>query len=231
MSGAVIGAEIGAPAGPIGMLAGAVIGLIVMAVVVKGVSNAVQNANDQADTQLKDADTAQPCHDCGDGPDCFEPPDRTHPKNLAEFRRQLKAQQDGINDMSPGDVIKGIDKYAAEGRSGYPGEAGMRKAFREKVWNDTYDTELEESGNETIAEQKANAAVDGKAALHNPDLVAGGNPQPTDIGGASENSSLGSQWAKKGPKSNLTRAQQLKKAAEKAKTEGKQKMDVTLDEC
>lgn len=231
MSGAVIGAEAGAVGGPIGMAAGAVIGLIVTVVAAKALSNAISHANDKADAQLKDADTAQPCHDCGDGPDCFEPPDRSDPDSLAEFRRQLKGQQDGINQMSPQEVIDGIDKYAAQGRSGYPGESAMRKAFRQQAWNDEYDRVLEETGDKAAATKQADEALRGTAALHNPDLVAGGGPQPTDIGGASENSSMGSQWAKKGPSSQMTRAQQLRKAAEKAKAEGKQKMDVTLDEC
>ncbi|MGC9271830.1 polymorphic toxin type 15 domain-containing protein [Acidiphilium sp.] len=165
------------------------------------------------------------------GPDCFEPPDRSDPKKQAEFRRQLKAQQDGINKMSPKDVIDGIDKYATEGRGGYPGEAAMRKAFRVESWNNEFDRVLEETGDKALAKQQADEALRGTAALHNPDLVAGGGPKPTGIGGASENSSIGSQWAKKGPGSQLTRAQQLREEAEKAKAEGKQKMDVTLDEC
>lgn len=86
-------------------------------------------------------------------------------------------------------------------------------------------------GDEAAATQRADAALQGKSALHNPDMVAGGRPKATDIGGASENSSMGSQWANPKSGSNLTRAQQLRKAAEKAKAAGKDKMDVELKEC
>lgn len=230
-AGAEIGGEVGAFGGPIGAAAGIVIGGLIGLGATVLAAKAVDNANDKAGAHLRDKAAATPCSDCGDGPDCFEPPDRSDAASRAEFQRQLKAQQDGINQMSPQEVIDGIDKYAAEGRGGYPGEAAMRKAFRQEIWNDAYKRALTNTGDEAFAEQQANEALRGQAALHNPDLIAGGGPWPTDIGGASANSSLGSQWAKKGPGSKLTRAQQLRQEAEKAKAQGKQKMDVTLEEC
>ena len=62
-------------------------------------------------------------------------------------------------------------------------------------------------------------------------MVAGGEPTATDLGDAGVNSSLGSQWAKTRSGSKLSRAQQLRKAAEKAKQAGKSQMDVDLKEC
>jgi hypothetical protein len=188
-------------------------------------------AYNQSQAQLKEAPQAQACSDCGDGPDCFEPPDRSDQGSTDEFRRQLKGQEDGINKMSPREVADNIDKFETDGREGYPTEAADRKAFRQGAWNDVFERALDETGDETIAEQQANAALKGKAALHNPDLAAGGRPQPTDLGGLSENSSIGSQWAKVRSGSKLTRSQQLRKAAEKAMAQGKEKMDVKLKEC
>lgn len=231
VAGAEVGGEVGAFGGPIGAAAGIVIGGLVGLGATVLAAKMVENANGKADAHLSNKAVTTPCSDCGDGPDCFEPPDRSDPTSQAEFQRQLKAQQDGINQMSPQEVIDGIDKYAAEGRGGYPGEAAMRKAFRQEIWNNEFDRALEETGDKTLAKQLANESLQGKAALHNPDLIAGGGPWPTDIGSASANSSLGSQWAKKGPGSKLTRAQQLREEAEKAKAQGKQKMDVTLEEC
>ena len=197
---------------------------------------AIIKAYQNSQTQLKDAPQAQACADCGDGPDCFEPPDRSDPKKLAEFRRQLRGQESGINDMSPQELMDNINKYNNEGgRDAYPGEAAGRRQFRQQQWNKTYDKALDRYGAnpnaEQLAEGDANAALKGQSALHNPDMKAGGRPQATDLGGSSENSSLGSQWTKVKKGSKLSRADQLKKAAEKAKADGKSKMDVKLDEC
>lgn len=63
------------------------------------------------------------------------------------------------------------------------------------------------------------------------DDKAGGRPQPTALGDARINSSLGSQWAKKGPNSQQTQSEQLQKAAERAKAQGKDTVNVTLEEC
>ena len=169
----------------------------------------IYNAHSKAQANLKPADTAQPCHDCGDRPDCFTPPDRKDPEKLKEFRRQLKGQQDGINKMSPQDVIDGIKKYKAGGREAFPGEADMRKTFRDQAKKAALRAARRNGLSKAEAEQAARDALAGKAALHNPDLTAGGLPEPTDLGDASINSSIGSQWAKPKPGSKSSRSDQL----------------------
>ncbi len=213
------------------------VGLVVAAVGLG--AYALSKAYSNSQSQLKDSPQVEACADCGDGPDCFEPPDRNDPKKLAEFRRQLKGQQDGINKLSPDEVIKNIDSYAKNGRAAYPGEAASRRAFRSTQWNKAYNKALDQYSEDpntaadadNLAGQAADNALSGKAALHNPDMVAGGNPAATDLGDAGVNSSMGSQWAKTRSGSTLSRAQQLRKAAEKAKKAGKTKMDVNLNEC
>lgn len=212
-------------------------GLVVAAVGLSAV--VLAQAYNNSHTQLKDSPQVGACADCGDGPDCFEPPDRNDPKKLAEFRRQLKGQQDGINKLSPDQVMNNIDRYAKDGRGAYPGEAADRRAFRQTQWNkaqeDAFDGFSEDPNTagdaDALSEKAANDALSGKAALHNPDMVAGGKPAATDLGDAGVNSSLGSQWAKTRSGSKLSRAQQLRKAAEKAKQAGKSQMDVDLKEC
>ena len=213
------------------------VGLAVAAV---GLGAAVLwEAHKKSQSQLKDSPQVEACADCGDGPDCFEPPDRNDPEKLAEFRRQLKGQQDGINKLTPDQVMNNIDRYAKDGRGAYPGEAADRRMFRGTQWNKAYNKALDGYSQDpntaaeadTLAGQAADNALSGKAALHNPDMVAGGNPAATDLGDAGANSSLGSQWAKTRSGSKLSRAQQLRKAAEKAKQAGKTKMDVNLNEC
>ena len=200
---------------------------------------ALSQAYKNSQSQLKDSPQVEACADCGDGPDCFEPPDRNDPKKLAEFRRQMKGQQDGINKLSPDQVMNNIDHYAEEGRGGYPGEAADRRAFRQTQWDEAYKKAVNRYSQDPntavkaddLARQAADDTLSGKAALHNPDMVAGGKPTATDLGDAGANSSLGSQWGKTRSGSKLSRAQQLRKAAEKAKQAGKSKMDVNLNEC
>ncbi len=213
------------------------VGLVVAAVGLG--AYALSQAHDNSKAQLRDSPQVQACADCGDGPDCFEPPDRNDPKKLGEFRRQLKGQQDGINKLSPDEVMDNIDRYAKDGRGAYPGEAADRRAFRQTQWNNAYDKAFDRFSQDpasagdadALAGKAADGALSGQAALHNPDMVAGGKPTATDLGDTGPNSSMGSQWAKTRSGSKLSRAQQLRKAAEKAKNAGKSKMDVDLNEC
>ena len=122
----------------------------------------IYNAHSKAQANLKPADTAQPCHDCGDRPDCFTPPDRKDPEKLKEFRRQLKGQQDGINKMSPQDVIDGIKKYKAGGREAFPGEEGMRRTFRDQAKKAALRAARRNGLSKAEAEQAARDAMAGK---------------------------------------------------------------------
>ena len=135
--------------------------------------------------------------------------------------------------------MNGVDRYVEDGRGAYPGEAADRRAFRETRWNETYLDALDQFRQDpataadarALSSKAADDALSGKAALHNPDMVAGGKPIATDLGSTAVNSSIGSQWAKTRSGSTLSRAQQLRKAAEKAKKAGKALMDVKLNEC
>ena len=62
------------------------------------------------------------------------------------------------------------------------------------------------------------------AALHGPDLVAGGYNEIRDFGALRVNSSLGSQWAKRPEGSTMTRVQIID---EYVKTVPKEKWSVT----
>lgn len=151
---------------------------------------------------------------------------------MGEFRRQLKGQEKGINEMSPDELINNIDRYSDLGRDeANPGEQKMREEYRKEYWENNYIDHLNAYGNEESARKYADQRLQGKAALHNPDMRAGGKPMPTDMGDTKVNSSLGSQWSKKGPSSKLRRWEQLKKAAEKAKEAGKKIMNINLREC
>ncbi|MBS1002918.1 polymorphic toxin type 15 domain-containing protein [Acetobacter thailandicus] len=230
--GAETGAEIGSVGGPLGAAAGAVAGGLIGLAATYLISSALEHMNQEADTSLTDKEAAEPCYDCGDGPDCFRPPEDADQETVEEFRRQLKGQENGINKMSPDEIIDNIDRYSDLGRDGAnPGEQNMREQYRKKYWLKNFRKSLDKYDDEDAAKKYADDMSKGKAALHNPDMRAGGNPMPTDMGSSRVNSSLGSQWSKKGPSSKLKRWEQLKKAAHKAKGAGKKLMNIDLREC
>ena len=65
------------------------------------------------------------------------------------------------------------------------------------------------------------------AALHDPDMIAGGHDQIAKLGSRSVNSSIGSQWGKEGRVAEMDRAAQdaLRRQGPDAK------MNVTLSRC
>ena len=141
--------------------------------------------------------------------------------------------------MSPDEVMNNIDHYVKKGRGGYPGEAADRQAFREGQWDETYSKALDlfrqdpatAANARTLAKKAADEAYSVNDALHKKEMPAGGKPVATDLGDFGVNSSLGSQWAKTKSGSTLSRVQQLRKAAERAKQAGKSLMEVVLKEC
>jgi uncharacterized protein YukE len=119
---------------------------------------------------------------------------KRNPKHdAAEFERQLKAQEEGINSLTVDEFIKNRDRYLKDGRA-LEGDAAQRlarqEALKEKV------AELRKQGlSREEAKKQAEEWLETQAALHNPDQIAGGNP--SHIGGMGDkkiNSSIGSQW-------------------------------------
>ena len=126
--------------------------------------------------------------------DEIEVPFKRNPNHdSAEFTRQLKAQEEGMNNLTVEEYLNNREKYLTEGRAlegNAAQQAARESAYAEKV------RELRTNGlNEEAANIKAKEWMNTQAALHNPDQVAGGNP--SNIGGMGNkqaNSSLGAQW-------------------------------------
>ena len=110
-----------------------------------------------------------------------------------EFSRQLKGQQDGLNDLTVQEYFDNRERYLKEGRSKEGSKA--QKLARQKAYENKID-ELVESGlSPKEAQVEAKEWLKEQAALHDPDQIAGGDP--TKISGMGDrrvNSSLGSQW-------------------------------------
>ena len=130
-----------------------------------------------------------------------KPPFKKNPKHSStEFNKQLKDQQDAINKMQTKEWLKNRENFKNRDKADYNKRAKQaRDEYREKIRNNKYDEYLENPKNNYTPEQasaKADEFMKGKAALHNPDGVAGGKvDQITGMGDSRVNSSIGSQWA------------------------------------
>jgi len=122
----------------------------------------------------------------------------------AEFTRQLRGQQDGLNRLTVAEFLANRDRYltramltgdgrAAEGDAAQ--KAIRRIALRRKIDELTLE-------NDTLTRNEARAQaqewLDTQAALHDPDQVAGGHAHLiTGLGDARVNYSIGAQWPKR----------------------------------
>ncbi|XQY92515.1 polymorphic toxin type 15 domain-containing protein [Metabacillus sp. HB246100] len=110
-----------------------------------------------------------------------------------EFARQLKDQEKGMNELTVDEYLKNRDRYIAEGRA-IEGNA-VQKMARQEALKDKI-AELRKQGlSRADATKQASEWLETKAALHNPDQIAGGRADT--IGGMGDkrvNSSIGSQW-------------------------------------
>ena len=110
-----------------------------------------------------------------------------------EFTRQLKDQEKGINDLTADEYLKNRERYIAEGRA-IEGNAAQKMARQEALKDKI--AELRKQGlSRAEGTKQATEWLETKAALHNPDQIAGGRADI--IGGLGDkrvNSSLGSQW-------------------------------------
>jgi len=160
-----------------------------------------------------------------------------------EFYKQLKAQEDGINKMTVGEytanrkILK--DLTAKHGHkkareiltNGGKAQEAARKKLSAEI-SESIRESLKKQGikgkkAEKIAEEHTQKQMDQLAALHDPDLIVGGNDTISKVGNKNVNSSLGSQWAKDG------RVNEIDKAAGKAMTESgpETPMNVKLERC
>jgi hypothetical protein len=112
-----------------------------------------------------------------------------------EFKRQLKAQEEGINELTVEEFIANRDRYLKDGRA-LEGDAAQKLA-RKKAYKEKLD-ELQLLGySYEESEVLATKWLETQAALHNPDQIAGGYASKVDdMGDKKINSSIGSQWRK-----------------------------------
>jgi len=155
---------------------------------------------------------------------------------LKEMAAQLKRQEDAINSLSATKYKAARDAFAAANRN--PAADAAQASFRDRVAADIKRSIFEGlTGKRGVslleAEKQAVAQTEEVmsklAALHEPDMVAGGwlHPQPTGMGRSDVNSSIGASWNQN------DRVAGMDREAEKAIANGRgdQKMNVKLEPC
>ncbi|VAW98604.1 hypothetical protein MNBD_GAMMA21-2431, partial [hydrothermal vent metagenome] len=147
---------------------------------------------------------------------CF----KKNPKgDTAEYDRQLKGQQDGLNNMT-------AEEYLA-GRKAYTGKRASTVAKRDAYKNELMEKYVNSGKSKSEAKTKVEKEMKTLDALHNPDLKAGGKDKIADFGDSGVNRSIGSQWKNDG------RLVEMDKTANKAiaSGDGNKKMNIKLERC
>ncbi|QHF05529.1 hypothetical protein N015_25210 [Pseudomonas asturiensis] len=123
-----------------------------------------------------------------------------HLDRIPEFDRQLAGQQRGLNDLTVDEYLKGREAFTSKEVVRDPNIAkAARERFTTNMVADLFrelrskDFSVEQA--KQLANQMASEKMETLAALHNPDLFAGGKDTINDFGDRRINSSIGPQWS------------------------------------
>ncbi|HCB2024129.1 TPA: DUF4150 domain-containing protein [Escherichia coli] len=156
-------------------------------------------------------------------------------KYLKEYDKQLRGQQDAINNLSAEEFMAARQSYIDHGRNPLAVDAQdkFRAATAQDIRTSIYKRLRKDGVSPEVAEAKAagrtKEIMEKLVALHEPDMVAGGwaSPNPTRIGGSSVNGAIGGSW------NHNKRLKDLETAARNsiASGDGHAKMNVILEVC
>ncbi|POA82243.1 hypothetical protein C1882_22755, partial [Pseudomonas sp. FW305-E2] len=156
--------------------------------------------------------------------ECFKA-DKVPEYKIGEFKRQLNGQEDGLNWMTVEEFLEKVENPNQRNK----GLAQRARKKEQEFIKEKIEKELRKTMGpfeaQRVAIEKARNRMSITAALHNPDLVAGGRDVISDFGDRQVNSVIGAQWK--------TRIPNLKKAAETVPLEsrGSIRMNVKLHKC
>ena len=173
-------------------------------------------------------------------PTCFKPGDSLQkkinksPKDKAniekEYYRQLKDQEAGLNNLTVDEYLSGREAFKKYGRPKSNGaQANARIEYENNIQSSLEKSYQKQGKSAAVAEKLATARtkviVSKLHALHDPDMVAGGQDKINRLGRGDVNSSIGSQWKH--------RVVEMDKAAKEAQNSqgGQTKMKVELNRC
>ena len=154
---------------------------------------------------------------------------------LKEMAAQLKRQEDAINSLSASKYKEARELFSAMNRNpaAVSAQESARKIFEEGVAGNIKKS-LQKGGMGALKAKKEAAArakevMSKLAALHDPDMVAGGwmHSNATGMGRADVNSSIGGSWNQNDRVSGMDR--EANRAIESGR--GDQKMNVKLEPC
>ena len=148
-------------------------------------------------------------------------------KKAEEFPKQLQNQENGLNALTVAEILlnrheyfkrkneaidRGVKQPSGRSSEGARAQKEANRKKKEEIKNEKYvqlilkfqeennrdPNEDEEKKLKKVAKNYAKNQMKGKAALHDPDQIAGGYGTNIDgIGDRGVNSSIGSQWEKK----------------------------------
>lgn len=154
---------------------------------------------------------------------------------LKEYDKQLRGQQDAINNLSAEEFMAARQSFrnhnrnplAADAQEKY--RAAVESDIRESIYKHLRDKGLSAKDAKAEAKGRTKEVMKNLVALHEPDMVAGGwaSPNPTRMGNSSVNSAIGASWNQQ------NRLKELEEAALNsiASSDGRAKMNVSLELC
>uniref|UniRef100_UPI001268682E polymorphic toxin type 15 domain-containing protein n=3 Tax=Vibrio vulnificus TaxID=672 RepID=UPI001268682E len=178
---------------------------------------------------------------------CFKPSDTLRKKNKdniksfeQHYARQLKHQENGLNDLTIGEYLENRERYRNMKRKGTgSAQTDFRDKFSSEIEISLENSYLDKMGPisaKKLAKTRAKEIMDNLAALHDPDMIAGGADKVSRMGRQNVNGSIGPQWAKApagSVKDAKTRVQLIDEQVEKAyKNLGADaKLNIQLERC
>ncbi len=178
---------------------------------------------------------------------CFKPSDTLRKKNKdniksfeQNYARQLKHQENGLNDLTIGEYLENRERYRNMKRKGTgSAQTDFRDKFSSEIEISLENSYLDKMGPisaKKLAKTRAKEIMANLAALHDPDMIAGGADKVSRMGRKNVNSSIGPQWDKApagSVKDAKTRVQLIDEQVEKAyKNLGADaKLNIQLERC
>ncbi len=153
-------------------------------------------------------------------------------KHVGEFDRQLLGQERGINTVTVKEYLRGRAAFAKGTSTRDPSVARKARADHQLGLLDSKTEELVRQGwspAEAVEEAKKIASDQMKtlAALHNPDMVAGGKDVIDCFGNCNVNKRIGAQWNRHDRLAELDKAAKRVGADMRANT----RMNAKLERC
>ncbi|MGE8045890.1 DUF6861 domain-containing protein [Pseudomonas monteilii] len=140
----------------------------------------------------KGKSTTMPVHEV----ECFRA-DRLPASKGDEFVRQLKGQEGGLNRLTVEEYLENIANPQKRNKTiAALARAKLSNQIRRRL-EEAYSATMSPTKAKALAKKHARETMSTLAALHNPDLSAGGKDIIADFGDRQVNSSIGPQWKSK----------------------------------